>query len=247
MAIAPQLPGLFHRIQDVLLPSACAACGSPVFSARGALCLPCWESLCEASGSGYCRRCGEDRQDFLLNAGQCTACLMGSHRLRFHRFIRVGKYRGALKRLVLNFKRTSSLDCLLGGLLADAIAGVVNPSEIDVWIPVPSHWRRRFVVGYQPTSLLTHAMARRLSGRVEAGLRAVRFVKPFHLQPRMSPAKRAAAIRGAFGLQTGLDLRGKSVCLVDDVTTTGATLAEARRVLREAGAVRIAAAVVARA
>ncbi len=247
MAIAARLRGVLHRIQDVLIPGVCAACGVPIACERGPLCLPCWESLSEASSPAYCRRCGEDRQDFLLNEGQCTACLTGWHRTRFHRFIRVGKYRGALKRLVLDFKRRSTLDRLLGGFLADATAGALDPDAIDLWVPIPAHWRRRLVVGYQPTLLLARAAAAAFSGCVVEALRAVRFVKPFHLQPRLSPKRRAEAIRGAFGLRGGIDLHRKTVCLVDDVTTTGATLAEARRILGEAGASQVAAAVIARA
>jgi predicted amidophosphoribosyltransferase len=71
-----------------------------------------------------------------------------------------------------------------------------------------------------------------------------RFVPP--LKAGMTAAQRAAAVKGAFRVPRRLDLSGRSVCLVDDVTTTGATLAEAKRALRVAGARRIYAAVLAK-
>ena len=77
-------------------------------------------------------------------------------------------------------------------------------------------------------------------------LRATRYVPPFHLSGPMPASARAEAIRGAFAVTDPGMIAGRSVCLVDDVTTTGATLCEARRVLRAAGVKRVFAAVVAK-
>jgi predicted amidophosphoribosyltransferase len=144
----------------------------------------------------------------------------------------------------LRFKREFVLDRLLGGLLADALQGRLDPGTFDYWVPIPSHWRRRWARGFQPTLLLARAAARRWGGRVEPLLSMARYVRPFHRG--MSAAMRADAIAGAFRIGSRVNVSQCRICVIDDVTTTGATLAEARRALRRAGARWIAAAVLAK-
>jgi predicted amidophosphoribosyltransferase len=62
----------------------------------------------------------------------------------------------------------------------------------------------------------------------------------------MSAAQRAEAVKGVFDTATGAELKGKRVVIIDDVTNTGATLREAKRALKKAGAIPVAAAVLAR-
>jgi predicted amidophosphoribosyltransferase len=234
-------------VQAVLFPPVCAACGTATLDSADALCLSCWEELSLVIGHAYCMSCGEDRQDYLLTDGQCTKCRIGDTPYRFDGFARVGRYDGTLRQLILSFKRRFVLDGLLGKLLGDAILGRFEPGDVDYWVPVPAHWRRRLRVGFQPTWLLACAATKRWGGRVEPVLAAKRYVRPFHTRVGLSAQARAEAIRGVFRACGGWDLRGKTVCVVDDVTTTGATLREARGVLRKAGAKKVLAAVLAKA
>jgi predicted amidophosphoribosyltransferase len=231
---------------DLVCPRLCAACGTPISGKGGALCLECWLALGRSIGGAYCRRCGDDRGEYLLADGLCTNCQLKRPGPRFDGFIRVGRYTGPLRSLLLQFKRRFVLDRLLGDLLGSAILGRIDPASVDLWVPVPSHWRRRLMLGHQPTLSLCRAAVRRWRGRVEPVLRARRYVRPFHLQKGLSRAGRTAAIRGAFGLSPRCSLKGLTVCVVDDVTTTGATLFEARRALLDGKAARVMAAVVAK-
>jgi ComF family protein len=228
------------RFLDLLVPRVCASCGVSIAPGAGELCEACaWELSALVSGA-YCCTCGEDRGPHLLLDGRCTACRQGKQALRFDHFIRAGRYGGALQRLILRFKREFVLDHFLGGLLADAVRGRLDPRNVDYWVPIPSHWWRRLRRGYQPTQLLARAVAREAGPRVAPILVATRNVPPFH--HRMSATERVEAISGAFRVTRACGVAGKRICLIDDVTTTGATLAEARRVLRRAGAVSVAAA-----
>jgi predicted amidophosphoribosyltransferase len=235
------------HVSGLVLPRVCAACGAAVDGGGRELCSGCWCELSRTVGGTYCSCCGEDRVSYLLRDGQCTRCRLKKSRLRLDGFARVGRYGGVLKDLVLGFKRRFVLDRLLGRLLSQAILGRFDPAEVDLWVPVPAHWRRRLSLGFQPTALLAKSAAASLGGRIEPALEARRYVPPFHLQEGMSAADRRAAIKGAFVVTSGYKLSGCTVCVVDDVSTTGATLAEARRVLQGAGARRVFAAVLARA
>lgn len=233
------------RLDDVIIPRQCAACGIAVGEAAGEFCTDCARALALCVGKPYCIQCGEDRGPHLLIEGRCTTCRQGWHPRRFDRFIRVGTYTGPLRELVLQFKKRCTLDHLLGGLLGAAVVGRIDPREVDCWVPIPAHWRRRLTVGYQPTALLAAATARAWGGRVEPALWMTRYVPPFHISA-MNTSQRAAAIRGAFVVTWPDAIAGRTVCLIDDVTTTGATLGEARRALRDAGARRVLAAVLAK-
>ncbi len=234
------------RLMDVVIPKTCSACGIPLGHTGDAWCAACATDLSALLERDYCQQCGESAGSYLLKEGICTACIQRKSPLRFTRFARVGRYRSTLRRLVLRFKRQFALDQLLGGLLADAVRGVFDPQQVDVWVPVPSHWRRRWELGCWPTRLLTEAMAARFGGAAWPVLRMTKRVEPFHLR-KLSAADRVREIRGAFAVRRGLTLRGLSVGLVDDVMTTGATLGEARRTLRAAGVRHVYAAVLARA
>lgn len=245
MGISTALSRFGARFTDLVLPRLCASCQVALGSDGLELCRECWNELMLAVGGPYCHTCGADRGPHLLIDDQCVDCrLKKPQHLRFHSFARVGKYSGALRSLILRFKRAFVLETLLGRLLADVIQERFDSSEIDVWVPIPSHWWRRLQRGFQPTALLTNQALRRCGKHAEPILTMTRYVPPFH--KAMSAQRRAEAIKGAFKLVSGVSVKGRTVCIVDDVTTTGSTLAEARRTLRDAGANRIFAAVLAK-
>lgn len=235
------------RFADLLMPRVCACCRRAIGEDAGNLCLECAWRLEAVVGGPYCATCGEDRNAHLLIDGRCAACRMSGSRRGIELFVRVGRYAGALRALVLGFKRHFVLDGLLGRMLGDAIQGRFDPNLVDYWVPIPAHWRRRLSLGFQPTALLARAAVRDWGGRVEPTLRMTRYVRPFHFSPVMTAAERAVAIKGAFQVVRPSAVAGRTVCLIDDVTTTGATLGEARRALVAGEAARVFAAVVAKA
>jgi predicted amidophosphoribosyltransferase len=91
---------------------------------------------------------------------------------------------------------------------------------------------------------LARAAVRRWGGCVDEALTLTRYVRPFH--HGMGMALRMEAVAGLFAARSPARLKGRRVCLIDDVTTTGATLAEARRTLQRAGAAWVGAAVLAK-
>jgi len=232
------------RVADLVMPCVCVGCGEAIGIEARDLCTACWGDLAKNVGGECCRTCGDDRGPHLLLEGRCQRCNAGRSRLKFKQFVRVGRYDGALRMLILRFKREFRLKALLGRLMADAIEGHFDPAEIDAWIPIPSHWLRRMRRGYQPTRLLADQVAGRWGRRAHGYLEMTRYVPMLHVA--MTSVQRAEAIKGAFRVPAGSDLHGRTVCVIDDVTTTGATLAEAKRTLRAAGVRIIYAAVLAK-
>src|SRR5262245_55293736 len=94
---------LGRDLADLVLPNVCAVCNAALGREPIGLCRYCWEELGEVVSADYCRRCGTDVGPHLLRDGVCTHCLEAKSRVRFDAFVRVGRYDGILKDLVLRF------------------------------------------------------------------------------------------------------------------------------------------------
>ena len=122
----------------------------------------------------------------------------------------------------------------LGSMLAACAAAHFADAGIDAVEGVPLHPRRKRERTYNQSALLAAEVARRLGVPVlEGGLARV---KDTRSQTAMNSAERRANVRGAFAARDPSWIEGRRILLVDDVMTTGATVAECARVLDEAGA-----------
>ena len=115
-------------------------------------------------------------------------------------------------------------------------AGGALLTEADMMIPVPLHWRRLFARKYNQSALLAYELSR-MTGVPCAPdvLRRVRYNRP---QMRLDRATRLTNVRRAFGVSASASaqIQGKTVLLVDDVITTGATADACAKTLKKAGA-----------
>ena len=117
------------------------------------------------------------------------------------------------------------------------------PDGFDVltWIPVSRS--RRLRRGYDQVELIAKAAARELGMEATPTLRKIRSNPP---QSRITgEAQRRANVLGVYRVRQDADIRGKTVVLLDDILTTGATMGEAARMLRTAGAEQVHGAAVA--
>jgi len=156
----------------------------------------------------------------------------------------VGVYAGPLRAAIHRFKYGGERGLAedLGALLALELArDLAQGVLIDAVVPVPLHRSRAASRGYDQARLLAAAVASRTGLPLCAALRRLRPGRP---QVELDRAARAANVRGAF-VGEASSLRRLAVALVDDVATTGATLADAAVAARAAGARSVRAYVVA--
>jgi predicted amidophosphoribosyltransferase len=143
--------------------------------------------------------------------------------------------------MVLDFKfNRAPIDDTLGSLLVATVQGSGWAGNVDALVPVAMHWWRRLQRKHHPTRVLAKAAAPALDLPVVEVLCRTQYRPP---QVGLSAPQRVENVRGSFGVVRGARLDGMTLCLIDDVTTTGATLLEAARILKKAGAAAVYAAV----
>ena len=230
----------------LLLPPSCLDCGAEIECLGDdlLLCQPCRTILGPEDWPG-CSRCGARRAPSALVAGACLRCQSGQ--LRFDAAVPLGAYEGRLREAVLRMKHVSgdSLSRAMGRLYYHRRKVRLSEFAADLAVPVPMHWTRLLMRGTNSAQIIGHQIARFL-GVPLIGELLVRCRKTLP-QAELPPGKRFKNVRGAFRAATGYDIRGARVVLVDDILTTGATCSEVARVLKQAGAKAVLAAVLARA
>lgn len=128
-------------------------------------------------------------------------------------------------------------------LLNDCIQKVTNINEFDMIISVPLHKSREFSRGYNQALLISKALGRE-TGISDCSRLLVR-ARYTEAQSLLDRKSRNLNIIGAFNVSDAAKINDKSILLVDDILTTGNTINECSRVLKEAGAKFVMAAVIA--
>ena len=165
----------------------------------------------------------------------CLACRELCEPVRQGRITAAGTYGGALREAIHRFKYGGerALANELGELVAACVAtDLATGVALDVVVPAVLHADRARARGYDQAWLLARAVAERTALPLRIPLRRIRLAAP---QVTLDRAARAENVRGAYVAEAG-SLHGMRVALVDDVATTGATLAAASGALRAAGA-----------
>lgn len=174
----------------------------------------------------------------------CLDCRDACEPERRGRIHAAGTYGGPLRRAIHRFKYDGerALASELGALVAARVAAdLARGTSVDVVVPAVAHVERVRERGYDQAALLAAHVAARCGLPLRAPLRRVRGGAA---QVDLDRPARARNVRGAFVAEAG-SLRGLRVALVDDVATTGATLAAATGAIRAAGAREIRAYVIA--
>lgn len=231
MSIFVARPTIAARIAAVLLPQDCYVCGC---ASEGALlCVHCLHAL---------PRLVQDRCPVCAlptpGGARCGACLKSPP--YFDATLAIFEYAFPVQELVQALKYRSRLAVapFLGAELTSMVAGL----EFDAVLPLPLHPARLARRGFNQAVELARPAARAL-GR-PLWLDAVRREADNRPQVELPWNERRANVRNVFRCTT--DMTGKSVLVVDDVMTTGATLDEFARTLKGHGAARVVNAVIAR-
>ena len=238
-----RLSGLAAGLLDLLYPNTCLLCDAPGPDRHG-LCSLCLDAV-TTDPHLACPRCAATVGPHATLSDGCLACR--GRAFAFSAAVRLGPYDGRLRDAVLRQKVLAGegLAERMGAALAEVRGPALKAFAPSVVIPVPLRWRRRWGRGYNQAEAIARDLATGLGVDCRPGwLRRVRSATQ-SAQP--SATARRENMRGAFRVGRGASLAGRRVLLVDDVMTTGATLDEAARAVKQAGAAAVGVAVLARA
>ena len=225
---------------STVLPGSCVLCKGSVSHHNNCLC-----NLCIANLPWLLNKCPRCSIPFAPNK-LCPDCQKTPP--VFRRCISAIEYKiGAVDKLIMNIKRNpfcpeiEELSRLLAHTIEQAYQGTCIPSII---IPVPLHWRKLMSRGFNQSSSIARIVASHFSHtKVHENL----FIRPKHSSPQHLKTKkqRMLDMRNVFTMHIGhnkvqgdaqLTFSGKSVAIVDDVVTTGATANALARTLLNSGA-----------
>lgn len=243
----------FGNLFAAVFPSECRLCQRPLASfSRIPVCDECLDRIAPLRGA-RCPVCGDSLPLTPLSQavpGLCAACRM--ERPLFERVASYGSYTAELRDLIhlLKYGHVRTAAGVLGQMLAEAAESLLTAEpETMVMLPIPLHASRFRERGFNQAELLAQVAERELHRkgyRVELDTTLLLRRRATESQTGLSREQRRENIRGAFMVAAPENLENRTVLLVDDVMTTGATIAECARVLLNAGARSVLAATVAR-
>jgi ComF family protein len=242
---------LLQSVFSVLFPSDCKLCRTPLNNiSRIPVCQDCLAEI-EPVRAPQCILCGDRLRSaqLLMGDGRCSNCR--DFPPEFERALSFAEYRGELRGLIhlLKYEGVTPVADPLGRMLAHAITELLagRNDSTPLVIPVPLHKTRRHTRGFNQAELIARATVRHLTMQLDIAPDVLVRQRETVSQVGLSREERIANVRDAFRVSDPRQVKDRTVIVVDDVMTTGTTLSECARVLKEAGAERVWAATVARA
>ena len=218
----------------LIFPSRCIICERPTDSSRHSpLCVEHDREIIPVKPP-VCSKCGRKMFGVSVERLLCADCR--STRVYYDAGYSGYIYAQALRELLHLFKygRKRYLGSVLGKLMLDYVREHADGFVYDAIVPVPLHWRRYFSRGFNQATSLARPLSKQFRIPIlKRNLRRVRYTRPQVSLPRK---ERKSNIVNAFKIRHPAKVAGKKLLLIDDVITTGATLNECARVLKDAGA-----------
>ncbi len=220
---------------NLVLPPLCLSC-SAIVATPGTLCQSCWQRV-SFLGPPACAACG---LPFEIDPGPSSICgACATHPLPFRRARAVFRYDDASKSLILRFKHADRLEGAPAFARWMARAGSELLADCPLLAPVPLHRWRLFHRRYNQAAILALALGKLTHLPVDPDLLVRRRATP--PMGQMGRRERQTNVKGAFALRDGktAGIAGRTVLLIDDVLTTGATVGACAQALVKAGAAQV--------
>src|SRR5256885_80550 len=236
-------PSFLRGIASLLYPPSCTICSASV-DLDEYLCQDC-EAKVSRIVPPFCAKCSEPFDGAITTTFSCANC---AHRtLYFDAAVSAFRSRGIIRHVMLNFKYGRQIH--LRHLVARWLVAAFDDERLrercfDAIVPVPLHPARQRERGFNQAALLAEWVSSHLGLPVRAALQRIHYTTT---QTAFDRSERMQNLRGAFRLRKKADVRNLRVLLIDDVLTTGSTLSECARILKDGGARSVYAATAARA
>lgn len=215
---------LINSFLDLLLPRFCQSCSTKLTPELNIVCKNCLNSMSETSDeylkSEFEKKFASENvikdffSPFLFHEKNTIQLLI--HKLKYEKMFLTGIF--------------------LGELLGDKIL-TRREFKIDLILPVPLHSLKQAERGYNQSDFIAKGLSKKLKSKYDKTLlKRIRFTPS---QTNFDSLERKENVREAFEIRNVKLIKGKNVCIVDDVITTGSTINECAKILNENGAANI--------
>jgi ComF family protein len=227
---------IIERLFQFLLPSQCHCCEKFLDEGQKGICSDCLAEI-HWIEPPFCSVCGTPFVSKEVRSHPCMSCL--TKRKYFTMARALGAYHGFLQEAIHRWKYQGkvTLTPFWGEWMTEGLYRYWDPKHLDLLIPVPLHKERLRDRGFNQALLLVKELSHRTG--IPYRKRLLQKIKPTLPQVNLSGTEREKGVRGSFQIVGTKDLEGKTILLVDDVYTTGATVNECSKVLLAAGAERV--------
>lgn len=220
-----------------LFPPVCSFCDATGADGDWLLCTECMHSI-KWVIEPFCRQCGRFWSGVSQNGpGICGSCLSSPPSYDSARY--GAYYQAELRKAIIRLKFSGALYLrrTLSYVMIQTFDRYFRETHFDLIIPVPMHHKRLISRGFNQVVVLGEELASYTGIRLDrTSLRKVKDTLP---QVGLSRAERIQNLTGSMAIIRPDAVKGKSVLLMDDVATSGATIHQAARTLKIAGASQV--------
>jgi ComF family protein len=238
------LSKIYDSLLTIAYPQACHICEQSVENlSDGVACANCWEKTRIFTGTDtLCGKCGRFLQAkptaFQTFCHQCDEQF-------YDKASAVGIYQNALSASILNLKREPSVAKRLQKLLISRFQGLPFQDTTKI-IPVPLSKKRFLERGFNQAVVLAEILAAQTGVSFDTQTLTREIHTPIH-RAAMDNKARETSVKNAFEVKRAKLIEGENILLIDDVFTSGATVSNCAKILKEKGASKIYVLTIARA
>ena len=234
LGFGTELNNYSRSLIRILYPPYCVLCHAYLKLEETYLCAPCVQ-LIQPLKAPLCLKCSEPLPPYGKNQSVCSTCR--SERPYYNRGFALLRYEDPIKTIFhqVKFQKKLWLREIFSKLIA-SFSSSINPNDYEMIVPVPLDARRERERGFNQALLIAKMLERSFQKdrlRISALIAKKKKVLP---QSQLKRRERLENLEGAFCLKKRGQSLGKRILLVDDIVTTGSTINECAKILKEDGA-----------
>jgi ComF family protein len=225
-----------ERLFQFFLPPQCHCCEKCLEEGQQGICPDCLSEI-HWIEPPFCSVCGTPFVSKEVEDHPCGSCLTKKKYFTMARAL--GYYEGPLREAIHRWKYQGKthVNSLFGEWMVEGLHRYWDSTFFDLLIPVPLHPKRLKERGFNQSLLLVKELSRKTG--IPYRKQILKKSRPTIPQVNLNGKEREKGVKGSFQIMDGEEVEGKSILMVDDVYTTGATVNECSKVLLTGGAKRV--------
>jgi competence protein ComFC len=227
---------MLRALTNLFYPAVCRICSEKINEFDRNICAYCVKKIKERIPP-FCVKCGRQLEGEPELIAACPDCR--KHAPYFDRAWSACHYDEPLKSLIHDFKykKVSSLSTDFTALIIDFMKKYNVGKDCQMILSIPMHSNRLFKREINHSDILAQNLGKKIN--IPCSLSTLKKTKDTLFQSKLKREARIKNLRSSFSLKNSSIIRDKNILLIDDLFTTGSTVNECSRLLKNSGAKRV--------